>query len=89
MKKPSKYPKFLKCNEVVKGWNWNKYLPMPWRPGELVKVAPEDEQHSHPFVNSSDDKFRKSFVVVCRKDKDGKFSVKNTAEWGQFDILAK
>lgn len=89
MKQPSKYPKFLKCNEVVKGWSWNKYLLMPWEPGELVKVAPEDEQHSYPLVNSSDEKFRKRFVVVYRKDKEGKFTAKNTAVWEQFDILTK
>lgn len=89
MKQPNKYPKFLKCNDVVKSWSWNKYLPMPWEPGELVKVAPEEEQHSHPLVGSSDEKFRQRYVVVYRKDKKGKFTVKNTAEWLQFDNLTK
>lgn len=89
MKKPEKYPKFLKCNQIVKGWSWNKYLPKPWEVGELVKVAPESEQHSCPEVGSPDDKFRKTYVVVYRKDAQGKFTIKNTAEWNQFDVLTK
>lgn len=62
---------------------------MPWNPGELVKVAPEDEQHSHPIVGTSDEKFRERYVVVYRKDKNGKFTVRNTADWNQFDNLIK
>jgi hypothetical protein len=82
-----KYPKFLKCNEIIKRWGWNKYLPKPWVIGELVKVAPEEEQHSHPIVGSSDAVFRRQYVVVYRKDNYGKFTLRQTAEWRQFDLL--
>lgn len=82
-----KYPKFLKCNETIKGCGWNKYLPRPWVIGELVKVAPEEEQHSHPSVGSSDAVFRRQYIVVYRKDENGKFTIKQTAEWRQFDLL--
>lgn len=27
MKEMKKYPKFVKCGEIVKNWSWNKYLP--------------------------------------------------------------
>jgi len=84
-----KYPKFLRCNDEVKSWSWNKYLPMPWTPGELVKVADEAEQHSSKYVNLPDSVFRKSYVVIYRKDKQGEFTIKQTGEWRQFDELKK
>ena len=83
------YPKFLKCNEIVKGWTWNKYLTNPWKIGELVKVAPESEQHSSPYVGSKDEVFRKTYVVVYRKDENGELTKKQTAEWRQFDLIGK
>ena len=88
-KKIKDYPKFLRCNEIVKGWGWNKHLLMPWNVGELVKVAPESEQHSSPYVGSKDEVFRKTYVVIYRKDKEGKFAKRQTAEWRQFDLITK
>lgn len=82
-----KYPKFLKCNDIIKSWTWNKYLSRPWKIGELVKVAPENEQHSHPHIGNSDEVFRRQYIVVYRKDDNGKFTIKQTAEWIQFDLL--
>lgn len=79
----------MKCNEIVKGWTWNKYLTNPWKIGELVKVAPESEQHSSPYVGSEDKVFRKTYVVVYRKDENGELTKKQTAEWRQFDLIAK
>ena len=84
-----KYPKFLKCNDVVKGQNWNKFLLRPWVPGEIVKVAPENEQHSHPAVSTSDKIFRSRYVVVYRRNDEGKFTIKYTARWKQFDFINK
>lgn len=89
MDKPTKYPKFLRCNDEVKGWSWNKYLPKPWMVGEVVKVADESEQHSSCYVGTPDDKFREKYVVVYRKDDKGKFTVRNTAEWRQLTPLNK
>lgn len=89
MNKPTKYPKFLRCSDVVKNWSWNKYLPKPWTSGEVVKVADESEQHSSCYVKSSDEEFRSKYVVVYRKNKDGKFAVRNVAEWRQLTPLNK
>lgn len=84
-----KYPKFLKCNEVVKNRTWNKSLPRPWVVGELVKVAPENEQHSNPIVGTPDKEFRAQYIVVYRRDEHNKFTIKQTAEWRQFDFINK
>lgn len=66
-KKVKEYPKFLKCNDIVKDWTWNKYLPIPWVIGELVKVAPESEQHSSKYVGSNDSTFRKyTWLFIVR-----------------------
>ena len=83
------YPKFLKCNEIVQGWTWNKYLTMPWKTGEFVKVANEDEQHSSQYVGTKDEKFRKEYVVIYRKDETGKFTKRQTGEWRQFELITK
>lgn len=89
MNQPTKYPKYLRCNAEVKTWSWNKYLPKPWTAGEVVKVADETEQHSSPYVGTPDKEFRRQYVVVYRKDKDGKFTVRNVAEWRQLTPLNK
>jgi hypothetical protein len=82
-----KYPKFLKCNNIIKDWRWNSYLLKPWVIGEIVKVAPESEQHSHPYAGIEDAVFRKQYIVVYRKDDNRKFTIKQTALWKQFDLL--
>ena len=87
MKAMKKYPKFVKCGEIVKNWSWNKYLPKPWKVGEIVKVAPEEEQHSSQYVGTPDEIFRKTYLVVYRKGYDGKFSYKCTGELNQFETL--
>lgn len=89
MKQPKIYPKFLKCDEIINTWSWNKHLLKPWTVGELVKVADESEQHSNPLVGSSDEKFREQYVVVYRKDENGRFTIKNVGEWRQFDKINK
>ena len=53
----------------------------------MVKVAPQNEQHPHPLVKISDEDFRRQYIVVYRKDDNGKFTVKQTAEWIQFDFI--
>lgn len=87
-KSTREYPKYLRCNEIVKYWPWNKYLSYPWQIGELVMVAPEAEQHSCKYVGSPDKVFRKSYVVVYRKDESGRFTRKQTADWRQFDLIS-
>lgn len=87
MKAMKKYPKFVKCGEIVKNWSWNKHLPKPWKVGEVVKVAPEEEQHSSKYVDIPDEIFRKNYLVVYRKGDDGKFSYKCTCRLNQFETL--
>lgn len=60
---------------------------MPWKSGELVRVAPETEQHAYSSVSISDEEFRKRYVVVYRIGSNGKFTIKSTANWLQFDSL--
>jgi hypothetical protein len=88
-KSTKEYPKYLRCNETIKSWTWNKYFTNPWSIGELVMVAPETEQHSCKYVGSPDKVFRRNYVVVYRKDESGKFTKKQTAEWRQFDLISR
>jgi hypothetical protein len=94
----TEFPKFLRNNgNVTKNWSWNKFLSIPWVPGEIVKIASMEEQKPN---NKYDNTFkyckpytlkqwRKLFVKVIRRDKNGKFTIKQTAEWIQFEKLNK
>ena len=85
MNSVDKYPKFLKCNDVSA--NWNKYLPRPWVKNEIVRVANESEQYPHPSSDITIEDFRKQFVVVYRKDDEGKYTKKQTASWRHFSLI--
>lgn len=87
MKPIDKYPKFLRCNGTIKGCKWNNYLLKPWVEGELVKVAPEEEQKPHPSSDMSISSFRRQYIVIYRKNEEGKFSLRYTESWKQFDLL--
>ena len=84
-----KLPKFLVVNAEAPSKPWNKYLLKPYEKGEIVKVAPFEEQVSHPSVDSTPDpeQFRKRYVVVYRKDEEGKWTLKYTQGWESFDLL--
>jgi len=91
-------PKFLVVNEIPEKRVWNKRLTPPFLKGELVKVAPFDEQkrcdeydNKFQFVKSNYNPilFRKRYVVVYRKGKSGKFDHKCTEDWESFDLLKK
>ena len=42
-------PTFLVVNSIAEKNSWNKYLPYPYKAGEIVMVAPAEQQvqHSH------------------------------------------
>lgn len=75
---------------------YNKHLLKPYKKGEIVKVAPFEEQvrnsdYDHMFKYVKPDNnpwnFRKRYVVIYRKDDEGKWTLKYTAGWSQFDLL--
>lgn len=91
-----KLPKFLIVNEVPEKYSYNKYLLKPWKKGELVKVAPFEEQvrnskfdHTFKYVvpETDPDYFRKRYVRVIRKDENGEWTLKYAAGWEIFDLL--
>lgn len=92
------YPKFLVVNKEPTTQGFNKHLLKPWEEGELVKVAPFDEQkrndkYDDMFKYSKPDNnvwnFRKRYVKVIRKDEEGKWTLVYTASWSYFNQLTK
>lgn len=82
-----KLPKFLVVNAEAPSKPCNKYLLKPYEKGEIVKVAPFEEQVSHPSVGLTPEQFRKRYVVIYRKDEQGKWKLKYTQGWESFDLL--
>ncbi len=91
-----KLPKFLMVNDEPEKQPYNKHLLKPYKKGEIVKVAPFEEQvrnsdYDHMFKYAKPDNnpwnFRKRYVVIYRKDDEGKWTLKYTAGWSQFDLL--
>lgn len=84
-----KLPKFLMVIDGIEKKPWNRFLIKPYSNGEVVKVAPFEEQVPHPSVNTTPEKFRNRYVVVYRKDAEGKWTLKYTEGWEVFDLLKK
>lgn len=92
-----KLPKFLVVNGEPESKTYNQHLLKPWKKGEIVKVAPFEEQvpnrkHDDVFKlvkPHSVEFFRKRYVKVIRKDDDGQWSLVYTASWSNFDLLTK
>lgn len=79
-------PKFLVVNSDAPSKPCNKYLLKPYKKGEIVKVAPFEEQVSYPSGSTSE-QFRKRYIVIYRKDEEGKWTLKYTQGWESFDLL--
>ena len=93
-----KLPKFLVVNDEPEKKSHNKHLLKPYKKGEIVKVAPFEEQvrcdkYDHVFKYGKPDNnplhFRSKYVVVYSKDENGKFTLKYTNGWDSFDLLTK
>lgn len=91
-----KLPKFLMVNDIPEKRSWNKHLLKPYKKGEIVKVAPFEEQKRNDadgdqfrFVKPNNDPlwFRRRYVVIYRKNDNGKFTLKYTEDWESFDLL--
>lgn len=91
-----KLPKFLIVNGVPETQSYNKHLLMPWKKGELVKVAPFEEQVRNSnyddqlkYVKPDNDplNFRQKYVKVIRRDENGEWTLTYTAGWNIFDML--
>ena len=93
-----KLPKFLVVNEEPEKTSCNKYLIKPFKKGEIVKVASFEEQvrcdkYDYQLKYYKPDKnpihFCMKYVVVYRKNDNGKFDLKYTESWKSFDLLIK
>lgn len=90
-----KLPKFLVVNGEPESKPYNKHLLKPWKKGEIVKVAPIEEQvpnrkYDDTFKFAKPitlENFRKCYVKVIRKDEEGKWTLTYTAGWDQFELL--
>jgi sulfatase maturation enzyme AslB (radical SAM superfamily) len=93
-----KLPKFLVVNDDLEKKSYNKYFIKPFKKGEIVKVASFEEQvrsgnydNLLKYFKPNNDQinFMSNFVVVYRKDDEGKFNLKYTESWKSFDLLTK
>lgn len=80
--------KYLKVRGDIDKFKWNRYLLKPYKPGEIVKVAPIEEQVSSTGKVSNEN-FRRNYVTVYRKDDNGKWSIKYVNGWDLFRELGK
>ena len=94
--KKEKLPKFLVVNKVPETRTFNKHLLKPWKAGEIVRVAPFEEQvrntaYDHMFKyckpDNNPEHFRQRYVKVIRKDDEGKWTLVYTEGWESFDLL--
>lgn len=97
IRKNEKFPKFLITNQECEKGSWNKYILFPWKNKEIVRVediALQIPNHKYdknfkyvePTTNSD---FKKKYVRVIRKDKEGKWTIHQTGEWSYFEMLNK
>ena len=83
----SSLPAFLKViQDIQQKRPFTRYLLHPLKGGELVKVAPWEEQVS---TNLTPEQFRRRYVKVIRKDADGKWSLAYVLDWGMFESLKR
>lgn len=93
----SKLPKFLQVGKWQVDQSYNKYMPKPYKLGEIVKVQPIDAQkpdHKYdrmtPRVPLTTDEFwRARYCRVWRKDDTGKFTHSCALDWAALEYLKK
>jgi len=93
----SKLPKFLQVTRWQIEQSYNKYLPNPYKLGEIVKTQPEEAQivhHEYDHVTPrvppmTEEFFRERYCRILRKDENGKFTKHCTLEWKALDYLKK
>lgn len=82
MKTPDKMPRFLVVNKTAERRNYNKYLPHPYKEGEIVQVDPDQSPGPNDTLWKG---FRRRFVRIRRRDSNGKWSLTYVADWEIFD----
>lgn len=82
------FPKMLRVSEEVVKKSYNKYLPVPFKVGELVKVVPFKEQNSVVEGKTKMD-FLRQFVKVVRKDNQGNWVLHYDITWDILEPLTK
>ena len=93
----SKLPKFLVISNAQVQKSSNKYLLKPYRKGEIVRVAPAEEQKpNHEFDHMAkyvepctDDCWREHYLKILRKGDDGKFSLPYVISWDGVELINK
>lgn len=84
----TEWPKFLKVSVGVERLKYNAHLLCPWRPGEVVKVLPFEDQRGN-VLGETNEKFRKRYVSVLRRTAEGAWTLKYTWDWGIFEKITK
>ena len=80
-------PAFLKVIQGIQQKRpFTRHLLHPLKDGELVKVAPWEEQVSKIMTP---EQFRRRYVKVIRKDEDGKWSLIYGLDWDTFEPLKR
>lgn len=83
-------PKFLRVvSDIDKKFRVNKFFIRPLVPGEIVKVAPLEEQVPDKDSMTDVENFRKKYVVVYRKSSDGSWDFKCCFLRSHFEKLGK
>ena len=93
----SKLPKFLQVTNWQIDQSYNKYLPKPYKLGEIVKVQPIDVQkpdHEYDHITSrvppvTNEFWQARYCRIWRKDENGKFNHSCVLEWQALDYLKK
>ena len=83
-------PKFLRVvSDIDRKFGVNKFFIRPLIPGEIVKVAPLEEQVPDKSSMTDIEDFRKKYVVVYRKSSDGSWDFKCCFFKSHFERLGK
>ena len=93
----SKLPKFLQVSKWQVEQSYNKYLPKPYKEGEIVKTQPievqkPDHKYDHTTLRvppCTDEFWQTRYCRIWRKDETGKFNHSCVLEWQALDYLKK
>lgn len=76
-------PKFLMVNDEPEKNITNKHLLKPFVEGELVKV----HENQEPETKTTPEVFKRNYVRVIRKDKEGAWTLVYVESWSSFKLL--
>lgn len=83
-------PNFLIVSNDLINKSYNQYLLLPFKKGEVVKVAPFEEQKPSERLPESVGWFKLRYLKVYRKNEiSGKFDIPYVESWNSFEVLKK